>query len=71
MAEHGDTGKTLAEHLGISETTFSMKLNSKGGADFNHKEITLIVNKYKLDPNKIASIFFENKVSNIDTKRKK
>jgi len=58
MMEHGDTGKMLAKHLGITEVTFSAKLNNKNGYDFNHKEITMIVDKYKLDPERIAAIFF-------------
>lgn len=63
MIENGDNGKVLSEALGISETTFSLKLNGKNGSDFNHREITLIVDRYNLDPNAIAAIFFDNKVS--------
>lgn len=61
MKLFGDTGTTLAEYLGISRGTFSLKLNSR--ADFNQSEIAKIKDRYNLSPQKIDAIFFDITVS--------
>ena len=46
MRLNGDTGTTLAEHLGIARSTFSAKINETNGAEFTQGEIKSIINKY-------------------------
>lgn len=58
MAEHGDRSKSLAAFLQISPQTFSAKLNQKGTSDFTLSEVRKIKEKYNLDDQQIAAIFF-------------
>lgn len=51
-----DTQEDLAEHLGITNSTLSFKINGK--ADFLRAEIQLIKQRYNLTPNEIDQIFF-------------
>lgn len=63
MKLHNDTGKTVAEYLGIARQTFSNKLNESRGAEFTQGEIKLIKERYKLSPGDVNDIFFDSKVS--------
>lgn len=63
MRLHGDTGTSLAKHIGISRTTFSAKINETNGAEFTQGEIAMIKEKYSLNPNDIVAIFFNQKLS--------
>lgn len=63
MALHNDTGKTLSRLLGISEQSFSMKMNEKEGRSFTKDEIEKISGLYSLSPDEIVSIFFKHIVS--------
>lgn len=63
MRLNGDTGTTLAEHLGIARSTFSAKINETNGAEFTQGEIKSIINKYQLAPSDVVLIFFTEKVS--------
>lgn len=56
MALHGDTSGVLAEYLGITQNTFSLKLN--GVAVFTQPEIQKIKYKYDLTSEEIDQIFF-------------
>lgn len=56
MALHGDTSGVLAEYLGITQNTFSLKLN--GVAVFTQPEIQKIKDKYNLTSEEIDQIFF-------------
>lgn len=67
MKANGDTGGTLAEYLGIARSTFSAKINETNGAEFTQGEISLIKDKYNLDPNRVVLIFFTKEVSKLDT----
>lgn len=58
MALHGDTNKDVAELLGISEQSFSCKIN-ENGTEFKQGEITKIKDKYNLSPEEVDSIFFD------------
>ena len=57
MVLHGDTGKDLAECLGITEQSFGNKLNEKG-TEFKQGEITKIKDRYNLTPEQVDEIFF-------------
>jgi len=57
MLRHEDTGLTLSKYLGISETSFSNKLNNKG-TEFTQSEILQIKLKYELSPERVSEIFF-------------
>lgn len=63
MKLHGDTGSMLADYLGICRSTFSAKINETGGAEFTQGEITMIRDRYGLDPEALVNIFFNKKVS--------
>lgn len=58
MALHGDTNKDVAELLGISEQSFSSKIN-ENGTEFKQGEIIKIKDKYNLSPAEVDSIFFD------------
>ena len=58
MALHGDTIKTLAEYLCISEQSLCNKIN-ENGTEFKQGEIRIIAEKYNLPPEEVVAIFFE------------
>ncbi len=59
MILHGDTNKTLAEYLGISERSVSDKIN-ESGTEFKQCEISLIIERYHLTAQQIKDIFFNH-----------
>lgn len=63
MALHGDTGGDLAKVLGISQQSFSYKLNAKNGGEFTQGEIQIIKERYSLTAFDVDSIFFDKNVS--------
>lgn len=63
MTYNCDTQADLAKYLGISNQTFSRKINEKGGSEFGSTEIRLIKSKYNLYPEEIDEIFFNKLVS--------
>lgn len=58
MALHGDTYRSLAELLGISEQSVSSKIN-ENGTEFKQGEIKIIAVEYNLSPEEVVAIFFE------------
>lgn len=58
IALHGETNVILAEAIGVSQQTFSAKINEKNGASFNQPEITKIKERYSLSAEDIDRIFF-------------
>lgn len=63
MKVYGDTGTSLAKHLGIARSTFSAKINERNGAEFTKSEMGKIKKKYSLTAEEMDKIFFEQKVS--------
>lgn len=59
----GDTNKTLAQALGISEPSLSNKIN-ENGTEFKQSEIVSIKNRYNLDSKQVEDIFFNDKCLN-------
>lgn len=57
MVLHGDTQKTIADVLGISEQTVGDKVN--GISDFKQSEIKVLIDRWKLTPEKVNEIFFD------------
>lgn len=57
MVLYGDTNKSMAEYLGISEKSFSDKINETG-TEFRQSEINAIRNKYSLTDADVVDIFF-------------
>lgn len=57
MVLHGDTNKTLAEYLGISERSVSDKIN-ENGTEFKQYEIAAIISRYNLTATQTKDIFF-------------
>ena len=57
MVLNGDTNKSLAEFLNISEKSVNDKINSNG-TEFRQSEITAIKDRYNLPPEKVIAIFF-------------
>lgn len=66
MLLNNDTNKTLAEFLDISEASLSNKINEKG-TEFKQGEIAAIKDRYHLTAEQVDDIFFNEKVSNLDT----
>lgn len=59
MVLHGDTNKTLAVSLGISEQSVSNKIN-ENGTEFKQGEIGHIKARYNLTSEQVDLIFFAN-----------
>lgn len=57
MLLHNDTYKDVADFLGISETSFSNKIN-ENGTEFKQGEIAMIKDRYKLTPEQVEAVFF-------------
>jgi FixJ family two-component response regulator len=57
MVLNGDTNKSLAAFLNISERSVNDKINSNG-TEFRQSEITAIKERYSLTPEKVDLIFF-------------
>lgn len=51
LAENEIKNKEVAQLLGVTETTFSKKINRKG-QDFTADQIRTLCNNYQLDANK-------------------
>lgn len=63
MFVYGDTNKTLAKALGISEPSLSNKIN-ENGTEFKQGEIVIIKKRYNLTSEQIDKIFFDEKCLN-------
>lgn len=57
MVLYGDTNKTLAAYLGISEQSVSNKIN-ENGTEFKKGEIAKIKERYNLTCDQVDRIFF-------------
>ena len=57
MVLHGDTNKSLAAALGISEKSVNDKINEKG-TEFKQSEIAGIKSRYSLTDEQTTAIFF-------------
>lgn len=57
MVLHGDTNVQVAAYLGISEQSFSNKIN-ENGTEFKQSEIALIKTRYNLSAEMVDRIFF-------------
>ena len=60
MIRYGDSNQTLANELGRSMTSISEKINGK--SEFTQSEIALIMQRYRLSPEKVCDIFFASEV---------
>jgi len=58
MVLHGETAKCLCEALGITEQSFSQKINNSTGGQFTQREIKIIMERYSLTDSEIKDIFF-------------
>lgn len=57
MTLHGDTNKSLAEYLNISEKSISDKIN-ENNTEFKQSEIDAIIDRYSLTNEQLRNIFF-------------
>ena len=57
MVLYGDTRKTLASYLGISERSLISKIN-ESGTEFRQGEIAAIKMRYDLSEEEVVNIFF-------------
>lgn len=57
MRLHGDTRRTLAGYLGISERALISKINETG-TEFKQGEIAAIKKRYSLSEDEVVNIFF-------------
>lgn len=57
MALHGDTNKSLAEYLNISEKSIGDKIN-ENSTEFKQSEIKAISDRYDLSHEQTCAIFF-------------
>lgn len=68
LAKHGDTQTSLSDAMGVSLSRLNAKINNKPGADFTQPEMEFIAVRYGLTAKKIQDIFFNKKVSKLDTR---
>jgi len=57
MVLFGDTNKSLAEYLGISEKSVNDKIN-ENNTEFRQSEIAAIKKRYSLTDEQVINIFF-------------
>lgn len=57
MTLHGDTNKSLAAFLNISEKSVSDKIN-ENNTEFKQSEIDAIIDRYALTNEQLRNIFF-------------
>jgi hypothetical protein len=57
MVLFGDTNKTLASYLGISEKSVNDKINERN-TEFRQSEIAAIKKRYSLTDEQVINIFF-------------
>lgn len=57
MVLHGDTNRSLAAYLGISEQSLSNKIN-ENNTEFRQREIGKIKARYNLTSDQVDLIFF-------------
>ena len=63
IARFDITQKNLAKAMGISPSTLSAKINSKGGAEFTELDMQFIKARYGLGIEEFNRIFFAELVS--------
>lgn len=63
MFMFGDTNRTLADALGISEPSLSNKIN-ENDTEFKQGEIATIKRRYSLTPQQVDEIFFADECLN-------
>lgn len=56
MVLNGDTQKTIADALNVSEQTVGDKVN--GISEFKQSEIKVLINRWNLSPEQVDEIFF-------------
>lgn len=56
MVLHGDTQKSIADALTVSEQTIGDKIN--GISDFKQSEIKILIDRWNLTPAQVDEIFF-------------
>ena len=56
MTLYGDTQKTVADALNVSEQTVGDKVN--GLSDFKQSEIKVLIDRWNLTPSQVDEIFF-------------
>lgn len=61
MQRNGDSNHDLAQAIGVSDATCSLKVNGK--SEFTRKEMMTIKVRYNLSAEQIDSIFFNVEVS--------
>lgn len=59
MVLHDDTNETLAEYLGITPQSVSLKIN-ENGTEFKQGEIAKIQRRYNLSAEQLKAIFFSD-----------
>ena len=69
MVKNGDTQRDLADAMCLSPSRLSAKINEKR-ADFRLRELAFIQRRYNLSSDDIYAIFFNPKVSFLDTQTK-
>lgn len=68
IRKNGDVQSDLAEYMGVSYVTLNKKINSRG-SEFTQGEIASIKERYNLNMDELAAIFFDANVSKKDTRR--
>lgn len=56
MVKLGDTQRTVADALNVSDQTISDKIN--GLSDFKQSEIKTLIDRWELTPDQVDEIFF-------------
>lgn len=67
MARYGDSAKSLAKALDMSESSLSCKVNGRRHQCFSQSEIQHIIDRYNLAAEDVMLIFFAPEVSKMKT----
>ena len=58
MKLYGDNQGDAAAAIGVSESTFSLRLNQVNGCQFKQNDIRIYIKRYNLTPEELIEIFF-------------
>lgn len=58
MMAYGDTQVSLSAAMGLSVSRLNAKINERDGAAFTQREMTFLIKRYSLTPQKAVDIFF-------------
>lgn len=66
MMAYGDTQVSLSAAMGLSASRLNAKINEREGAAFTQREMSFLIQRYSLAPQKAVDIFFPGSYLNLN-----